>query len=218
LARRLRRLRQTAAGDETSRIECSVVKRSRIWLVTAWALSFAGELSAQQSTQSPAATRFDLVISLLAVTSPLLLALLAGVGWLYRHERERRAAAEQQISERKRAAYLQLLEIFFGSMKAISLGKAVKGNEKNLIEKMWDANQELILYGSDEVIRIYQAWLGEAREGFLDLEKFGQLIVAVRRDMGHMKTDISHDEVLRPFIRDYDEMKKGGRLRVPTGQ
>jgi len=194
-----------------------VVRRG---LVAASVVCFVGELSAQQTTQggSSAGTRLDVVISLLAVTSPLLLALLAGLGWLYRHERERRSAAEQQISERKRSAYLQLLEIFFGAMKDISLGKTVRGDEKSLVEKMWDANQELILYGSDEVIRIYQAWLGEAREGYVDLEKFGQLIVAVRRDMGHLKTDISPDEVLRPFIRDYDEMKKGNRLKVPTGQ
>lgn len=40
-------------------------------------------------------------LTVLTVLTPVLVVLLTGVGWLYRHERERRTAAEHQVSERK---------------------------------------------------------------------------------------------------------------------
>ena len=97
---------------------------------------------------------WNAIISLLAVLAPIFLALLGGIGWLYRHEKERRESAESQLSERKHKAYITLLEIFFDMMKATKSGKNL--NEKSVIDRMMDANKELILYGSDDVVRIYR--------------------------------------------------------------
>jgi len=168
----------------------------------------------------------DTFVSVLAVLSPVLVFVLAGVGWLYRHERERREAAERQVSEHKYKAYIALLDIFFDLMKATKLGRKVKQNE--LIDRMYDVNKELVLYGSDDVVRIYLKWLENARKHAYDtenfaalgaLQDFGALVVGIRRDMGYAKTKISTDDVLRHFITDYDEAKAKDNLvrRIEKG-
>jgi|GEM_PF-4214214 len=42
--------------------------------------------------------------------------------------------------------------------------------------------------------------------------RFGELIVAIRRDMGNRKTKISSDDVLRQLIIDYDQAKERGEF------
>lgn len=151
------------------------------------------------------------IITGLAIASPFLVALLGGVGWLYRHERERRAAVEQQVSERKYQTYITLLDIFFGIMKAMRRGKPLR--EEELVDRMIDANKDLMLFSSDEVLGLYHAWLRNSREGLVDMEQFGELIVAIRRDMGYPRTEITADDVLRQIITDYDAAKARGDLR-----
>jgi hypothetical protein len=150
-------------------------------------------------------THGETIIAVLAAFSPFLLALIGGLGWLYRHERELKEEAYKQVSERKREAYIALLKIFFDTIKAIKIGKNL--SEQEMSDRMIDASKELILYGSDDVVRIYQSWMTEARKGQSSLDRFGELVLAIRRDMGHLKTNIKPDEVLRQFIIDYDETK-----------
>jgi hypothetical protein len=149
-------------------------------------------------------------LNTLAAISPVLVVLLAGVGWLYRHERERREAVERQVSELKYRSYISLLDIFFDMMKATRMGKPIK--ERELVDRMVDANKDLMLYGSDDVVSLYHQWQIEMRAGQLDMTRLGQLVVAIRRDMGNATTRITADDVLRQIITDYDEAKARGDL------
>jgi hypothetical protein len=150
-----------------------------------------------------------------AVASPFILAGLAFVTWLYKHERERRDAAERQISERKRDAYVGLLTIFFDVLSTTKGGKTP--DPKKLQKDMTDANKELILFGSDEVVKLYQKWVINARAGTADLTEFGDMIVAIRKDMGHTATSLTTDDVLRQFVVDYDDAKQKGGLVFNKG-
>lgn len=155
---------------------------------------------------------WNTIVSVLAALSPILLAILGGVSWLYRHEKERREAVEIQLSEHKYKAYITLLGIFFDLMKKTKLGEIA--NQKDLNDRMFDANKDLILYGSDDVVIAYQKWLGSARKEELEpiqfLEQFGKIIISIRKDMGNPKTKITSEEVLRQFITDYDDEKAKG--------
>lgn len=81
-------------------------------------------------------------LTVLSALTPVLVVLLTAVGWLYRHERERRSAAERQISERKYQAYVALLNVFFDIMKALRQKKQL--NQKELVDRMFDANKDLM--------------------------------------------------------------------------
>lgn len=151
----------------------------------------------------------------LAIATPFLIVLLGGFGWLYRHEKERREAIEQQLSEKKHGAYIAILEIFFNQFKAVAL-KEEGLTPKELISKMNDANKELMIYASDAVLRIYQRFLAEARREKVNMVVLGDLIVAIRRDMGNLKTKITSDDILRQILTDYDKAKKEDLLTVST--
>ena len=153
----------------------------------------------------------DMIILVLATISPFLLALLGGVGWLYRHEKERREAVERQLSEHKYKAYIALLEVFFEVMKKTTLGKKI--DQKEINDRMIDASKDLIIYGSDEVIETYQRWQHKARKNEPGaLTEFAEIIISIRRDMGHSKTRITSENVLRQLITDYDDAKAKGIL------
>jgi hypothetical protein len=153
----------------------------------------------------------DTALTLLTAVTPVLVLLLGGLGWLYKHERERRAAAEQQVSERKYQAYVTLMNIFFEQFKTSRHGQRV--SQDKLADLMADANKDLMLFGSDDVLRLYQNWLYNTRRGLVDMEQFGGIIVAIRKDMGHHNTSITSDEVLRQLITDYDKAKAEGTLQ-----
>lgn len=148
-----------------------------------------------------------LLPSVITASLTILTLLCGGIGWLYKREQERREAAERQISERKRDAYLALLDIIFDMMKATRNGKSTNPSDHQMLDRMVDANKELVLYGSDEVIKIYQKWLLDLRKGNADLKPFGDLVVAIRRDMGNLSTKLAANDVLRQFIIDYDEFQ-----------
>ena len=153
-------------------------------------------------------------VEVLAALSPFLLLVLGGVGWLYRHERERRSAVERQLSEQKYRVYIELLNMFYDQFEAARHGKAVAANEK-LVTRMMNANRELIIYGSDDVARTYFEWLEVSKRAVeagenASLRGFGEVVVAIRRDMGNRKTKLTADDVLRQLITDYDEVKAQG--------
>lgn len=139
----------------------------------------------------------------------LLTAIIGGVGWLYRHEKERREAIERQLSEHKYKAYTTLLKIFLNIMKDIKGGKNI--NPQNLVSQMLDANMDIILYGSDDLIKTYQKFISSSREGKVNLKQFGDIVISIRRDMGNQKTNITSDDVLRQFV-DYEDAKVKGLL------
>lgn len=149
-------------------------------------------------------------LTVLTALTPVLVVLLGGVGWLYRHERERRTAAEHQVSERKYQAYITLLNIFFDMLKDVRHGKTPNRDAMN--DKMIDAMKDLTLFSSDDVLLFFNDWWQRNRRGEVDLEQFGQLFVEIRRDMGSPRTRVTSDDVLRQLILDYDEMKAAGRL------
>ena len=150
------------------------------------------------------------IISVLAALSPILLALLYGISWLYKHEKERREAVERQLSEHKYNAYITLLDLFFDVMKATKAGKTI--DQDDLIDRMFDVSKDLIIYGSDDVVNAFQKWLGSAREGKLTLGPFGEIVISIRRDMGNSKTKITYEDVLRQFIVDYGDAKAKGLI------
>jgi hypothetical protein len=142
--------------------------------------------------------------------TPYLTLALLGLGWLYRREYERRVAVEHQVSERKFKAYIALIDIIFDTWKATRGGNPLPASK--LENRMIDALKELTLYASDEVLTLIQVWLEEARGGTVKLLRLGEIIVAIRRDMGNRKTKITDEDVLRQMVKDYDAVKAQGLL------
>jgi hypothetical protein len=64
-------------------------------------------------------------------------------------------------------------------------------------------------YGST-IVRLYHNFMQRAGQGKPTLGMFGELFLAIRRDMGYRDTKLTPNEVLRQFISDYDAAKAKG--------
>jgi hypothetical protein len=95
-------------------------------------------------------------LAVLAAATPILLALLGGVGWLYKRERERRDEAERMVSEQKQKAYAAILQYYYDLVKTTSAGQRLTAaNATPAALRLIDAQKDLIVYGSDTVVDLY---------------------------------------------------------------
>ncbi|MEH6306186.1 hypothetical protein RYH73_11065 [Olivibacter sp. CPCC 100613] len=74
------------------------------------------------------------------IAIPIILALFAGVGWLYRHEKERRLLVERQLSEKKYQVYIKFVNLFFELYENQKFKKSMSEQEmfKTMIEMRRD--------------------------------------------------------------------------------
>src|SRR6266699_7231584 len=151
-----------------------------------------------------------ILTTIASVIVVLLSGIIAALGYLYRHERERREEVERQLSEHKYKAYMALMAAYLEVTKASKAGKPLKPDA--LVDRMQELSKDFIIYGSDDVVRAFQKWVESGRKGRQSFRQFGELVVAIRRDMGNKKTKITYEEVLRQFINDYDDAKANGLI------
>jgi len=164
-----------------------------------------------QSQAAPNTANWLAIITPIAsVIVVLLSGIIAALGYLYRHERERREEVERQLSEHKYKAYMALMAAYLEVTKASKAGKPLKPDA--LVDRMQELSKDFIIYGSDDVVRAFQKWVESGRKGRQSFRQFGELVVAIRRDMGNKKTKITYEEVLRQFINDYDDAKANGLI------
>ena len=124
----------------------------------------------------------------------------AVVGYLVQKNKE----LNQKISDQKREAYASFLKNFTEVSVAIMHDEDVAGKDADR-ERML-ARDQLLLYGSDDVIKAYDAWVRYADPEQHDLDKEGELIsllfLAIRRDiLGKTKVTKEHLDSLNPFNR-----------------
>ncbi|WP_179320984.1 hypothetical protein [Winogradskyella helgolandensis] len=141
---------------------------------------------------------------------PILLLILGGIGWLYKHEKEKRLEVEKQLSERKYDVYIRLLTVFFDILKQVKKGQ--KTSSQKLIDKMIDIKKELIIFGSDGVLKSFFHWekVADGKENLLAL---ATLVIEVRKDMGNAKTEIKTIDFLKSLVQtesDFEELKEQG--------
>ncbi|MBU1010103.1 MAG: hypothetical protein KKD74_08220 [Bacteroidetes bacterium] len=144
------------------------------------------------------------------IAVPILLLILGGLGWLYRHEKERRLQIEKQLSDRKYNVYIDLLTVFFNILKQVKKGQ--KTNAQKLIDKMMDIKKELIIFGSDNVLYAFFKWEKQSQTKG-NLKSLAELIVEVRKDMGNPKTKITTKDFLKSLVQsdeDYQSLQEDG--------
>ena len=148
-------------------------------------------------------------IILPSITTIVLGAVIATLAYLLRSEREHRREIERQVSEKKYDVYMDLMDSF----EAMLHGD--ESQRKDNVARLNDVKRKLIIYGSDDVIKPFQVYLRLATsedtiKTVTDVssrkslnEKFetviGNVILAIRRDMGNRKTKIKSRDLLYQF-------------------
>jgi hypothetical protein len=109
-----------------------------------------------------------------------------------------------KLVEQKRDAYASFLRNFTETAVAVMHDEDVSGKDADR-DRMF-ARDQLLLYGSDDVIKAYDAWVRYADTEEHDLDREGELVslilLAIRKDiMGKSKVTKEHISNLNPFNR-----------------
>ncbi|RPI71515.1 MAG: hypothetical protein EHM38_03755 [Geobacteraceae bacterium] len=163
-----------------------------------------------------------------AVATPLLVAVLGGIGWKIRNRIERQLELERKLREDRIAVYNALLEpfiIFFTSDEAWKADPKNKGKDKDelgaraLLSLDYKRNAfRLTVLGSDGVLRAYNALMqhfflntdkpASSQENLkIMVEKIGTLVLEIRKSMGNEDTKLSHWEMLEWFLKDINQIR-----------
>jgi hypothetical protein len=134
----------------------------------------------------------------------IIVALIAVFGAVIPYLFQRNKELKLKIAEKKREAYTSFLRNFTETAVAVIHDEDVSGKDADRDRML--ARDQLLLYGSDDVIKAYDAWLKYADIEAHDLNKEGELVslvfLAIRKDLlGKTKLTKEHLNNLNPFNR-----------------
>lgn len=116
---------------------------------------------------------------------------------------EQRRAIDQQVREKKLPGYEALIKLILDVIYAEKLGKKMKDEE--LIRRFVDVSQQLLVWGSDDVVKAWSAYRLKLVNGVPtenSLPDFERLLVAIRKDTGHTSSTIVKGDLLSLFLND----------------
>jgi len=135
----------------------------------------------------------------------IVVALIAVFGVVIPYLMQRNKEYKLKLVEQKIAAYSEFLRDFTESAILISHDEEVGGKEADR-QRMLARNQ-LLLYGSDDVIRAYDKWVVFSDSGGKggsdeDVALFGSLLLKIRQDIvGSTRVTVNDINNLNPFNR-----------------
>ena len=134
----------------------------------------------------------------------IIIALIAVFGAVIPYLLQRNKELNLKIAEQKRGAYTNFLKNFTETAVAVVHGGDVSGKKADRDRML--ARDQLLLYGSDDVIQAYDAWVRYADKVEHDLNREGELVslilLAIRSDiLGRTKVTKEQVENLNPFNR-----------------
>ena len=134
----------------------------------------------------------------------IIVALIAVFGAVIPYLLQKNKELNLKIAEQKREAYASFLKNFTEIAVAVMHDEDVSGKDAD-IERML-ARDKLLLYGSDDVVKSYDAWVRYSDNEEHDFDKEGELVslifLAIRKDLlGKTKVTTEHLANLNPFNR-----------------
>lgn len=128
---------------------------------------------------------------------------------LLERKSEKLKIAQAQLAESKYGAYGRLITIFYDILKNVKMDKPSDNTE--LATKLLDSKKDMFIYGSDEVFSKLNTWLTYTSRHPGDqahMKYFLELLIAIRRDMGHKSTKITKKDLLISIIQDESVMEQ----------
>jgi hypothetical protein len=134
----------------------------------------------------------------------IIVALIAVFGAVIPYLLQKNKELNLKIAEQKRKAYTSFLRNFTEIAVAVMHKEDVSGKDADRDRML--ARDQLLLYGSDDVIQAYDAWVRFADIEGHDLNTEGELVslilLAIRKDLlGKTKVTKEHLNNLNPFNR-----------------
>lgn len=134
----------------------------------------------------------------------IIVALIAVFGAVLAYLLQKNKELNLKIADQKREAYGKFLNNYTDVAVAVMHNEDVSG--RDAVRDRMLARDQLLLYGSDDVIKAYDAWVRYSDIENHDLDKEGDLLslmfLAIRKDLlGKTKITKEHLANLNPFNR-----------------
>jgi len=134
----------------------------------------------------------------------IIIALIAVFGAVIPYLLQKNKELKLKIADQKREAYSSFLRNFTETAVAVMHDEDVSGKDADRDRML--ARDQLLLYGSDDVIKAYDAWIRYADMEKRDLDREGELVslifFAIRKDLlGKTKVTKENLSNLNPFNR-----------------
>ncbi len=143
---------------------------------------------------------------------------------------QRKREIESNLRDRKITVYEQFMVFWFDTLLNPVKRKAIHGalelpDEQEAAKKLHEFTREVILWGSDDVVKAYSEWrrlIAKRHEGnasYETLQYLERTIFAIRKDLGYQNRGLRKNDILALFINDIDQMEAppGGRSERPSG-
>lgn len=162
----------------------------------------------------------DVSISLSEILVAVLTLVAAGFGFIIKEQKEKLKTIQNQLSDKKYTVYNEIFTVFFDILKG---QKGLKETgEKDLATRLIDIKKDLFIYAPDNIVKKFIEWnryisnnVGDIKHARIYLELF----VLIRQDMGHEKTKIVEDDILRSIMttdEEFGKMKEWIKNKLPT--
>ncbi len=147
----------------------------------------------------------DVFINFLLQFKEIIVALIAVFGVVLPYLGQRNKEYKLKLAEQKIAAYSEFLRDF--TETAVLIMHDQKVGSKALDRQRMLARNQILLYGSDDVIKAYDKWViftdnSEKGGSDEDVALFGNLLLKIRQDIvGKTKVTVDDISNLNPFNR-----------------
>lgn len=146
-------------------------------------------------------TIISILISLLTISSTVFVVIL-------QRKTEKLKIIENQLSENKYKAYIDLVKVFYDILKEVRNKKET--NSDVVGDKIFDAKKDIFMFGSDAVFKKFSAWLTFTSENPGDqrhLNLYLEMMLEIRKDM-HSKTNLSKNDIMQNVMQNRAELQK----------
>jgi hypothetical protein len=118
---------------------------------------------------------------------------------------EHRAVLQQQIREKKIPQYEEMIRFIFRIVFAEKLGQPLV-TESEMVSQMAKFTENIVIWGSEDIV---EAWYrfrqvsSESNEpGVQVIFEVEQLLLAIRKDLGHSNKNLSRGKIIGLFVND----------------
>lgn len=156
------------------------------------------------------------LINLLTAESDLLQAIITGIPaiiiavvcFFIAKVQDRKAAEEAQLREKKAPVYEGILGVLYSAVR-----HSVERDEidkKNIEKELFEVMEKLTLWAPPEVVQEYYEFKKNGRSmnpknPYSVFDPVSNLILAIRKDLGHDDKNIGPEEILGLFVTDIDK-------------
>ena len=150
----------------------------------------------------------EVSVSLSEIFAAVFAVTATGLGYVVKEQRDKIKNIQNQVSDRKYRVYHEIFSFFFDVFK--SQKKLNITTEDDLVLRLIDIKKDLVIYAPDPIVRKLIEW-DVTRTSYpkdpRHLRTFLELFILIRKDMGHHKTSIMPEDILKFIMVDEKEFE-----------